>query len=350
MALYDRIGEFDVTIDGCDLDRRVRDTSSGFERVTTVISLHGDGETGRGEDVTYEADEHDALIETAPDLVPTGATTHRAFAAHVGNTDLFFGRDLDRDAFRDYRRWGFESAALDLALAQADTDLASVLGREYDPVRFVASTRLGDPPTFDRVGAFLDRDPGLEFKLDPVSDWSRELIERLADTGRVRVLDLKGQYRGTSVDQAADPDLYERVIEGFPEATIEDPALTETTRPLFDGHEERVSWDAPIHGVESVESLPWEPNALNVKPSRFGSVASLFDTIEYCRERDIACYGGGQFELDVGREHCHALASLFYPDSPNDVAPRAYNDPDLTPDLPTSPLAPPTDPVGLGWC
>ncbi|WP_049898729.1 enolase-like domain-containing protein [Halococcus agarilyticus] len=349
MTLYDRIGDLDVTIDGWDLDRRVRDTSSGFERVTTVISLHGDGEVGRGEDVTYEADEHHSLIDAAPDVVPTGATTHREFAAHVGDTDLFFGRDLDRDAFRDYRRWAFESAALDLALRQADTDLASALDREYDEVRFVASTRLGDPPTFDRVEAFLDRDPALEFKLDPTSDWSTDLIERLADTGRVRVLDLKGQYRGTSVDQAADPDLYERVIEGVPDATIEDPALTEETRPLFDGHEERVSWDAPIHGVETVESLPWEPSVLNVKPSRFGSVESLFETIEYCREHDIECYGGGQFELDVGREHLHALASLFYPDAPNDVAPRAYNDPDLAEDLPTSPLAPPSTPTGLGW-
>ncbi|EMA46526.1 hypothetical protein [Halococcus saccharolyticus] len=349
MALYDRLGDLDVTIDDWDFDRRVRDTSSGFERVTTVLSLHGDGEVGRGEDVTYETDEQDALIDTAPDLVPTGTMPHREFAARVGETDLFFGRDLDRDAFRDYRRWGFESAALDLALRQADTDLATALDRTYDPVEFVASTRLGDPPTFDRIDDFLDHNPELEFKLDPVSGWSADLIDRLADTGRVRVLDLKGQYRGTEVDQSADPVLYERVIEGFPEATIEDPALTEDTRPLFEGHEDRVSWDAPIHGVESVESLPWEPSVLNIKPSRFGSVASLLDTIEHCREHGITCYGGGQFELDVGREHLHALASLFYPDGSNDVAPRAYNDPDLADELPTSPLAPPAEPSGLGW-
>ena len=116
-----------------------------------------------------------------------------------------------------------------------------------------------------------------------------DLIDRLADIGRVRVLDLKGQYRGTAVDQSADPDRYERVIEGFPAATIEDPALTEDTRPLFDGHEERVSWDAPIHGIESVESLPWGPSVLNIKPSRFGSVASLLETIEHCREHEITC-------------------------------------------------------------
>lgn len=36
------------------------------------------------------------------------------------------------------------------------------------------------------------------------------------------------------------------MIEGFPDALIEDPALTDETRPLFDGHEERVTWDYPL--------------------------------------------------------------------------------------------------------
>ena len=36
-------------------------------------------------------------------------------------------------------------------------------------------------------------------------------------------------------------------------------------------------------------------------------------------------YGGGQFELGVGRDQIEALASLFYPDGPNDVAPREYH-------------------------
>jgi hypothetical protein len=115
------------------------------------------------------------------------------------------------------------------------------------------------------------------------------------------------------------------------------------------GHEDRVSWDLPITGVESVEAPPFEPAWLNIKPSRFGSVESLLDTIEYCRERDITMYGGGQFELDVGRGQIQALASLFYPDAPNDVAPGAYNDPELPDDLPASPLQPPDEPVGFAF-
>jgi hypothetical protein len=110
-----------------------------------------------------------------------------------------------------------------------------------------------------------------------------------------------------------------------------------------------VTWDYPIRGVETVEDLPWEPEWLNIKPSRFGSVQSLFDTIDYCCNHGIQMFGGGQFELDVGREHIHAIASLFYPDAPNDVAPKAYNDPEPNGELPTSPLATPETPRRLSW-
>lgn len=347
MALYDAIADLPVRIDDCTLDRRERDTSSGFTRVTTVISLSGAGTTGMGEDVTYEADDHDDLLEAGvPDLADD--YTLEELSARIDERDLF-PEGPTRKAFRKYRRWGFESAALDLALRQANTDLASALGREYDPVRFVVSTRLGEPPTVDRVERFLELDPSLEFKLDATAEWTDELVDELAATGSVRVVDLKGQYRTEEVDlgQSVDPDLYRRVVEGFPDAIVEDPQLTDGTRPVLEGHEERISWDAPITGVESVESLPFEPRILNVKPSRFGSIESLFRTIDYCLEHDIGMYGGGQFELDVGRGQIQTLASLVYPDSTNDVAPGGYNDPDVTEGLPSSPLDPPTAVAGF---
>jgi hypothetical protein len=60
-------------------------------------------------------------------------------------------------------------------------------------------------------------------------------------------------------------------------------------------------------------------------------------------------YGGGQFELGVGRGQIQALASLFYPDAPNDVAPGAYNEGEPRPGLPRSPLRPPVRPLGFSW-
>ena len=347
--LYETVGDLDVEIEGYDLTRRERDTSSGFTRATTTVSLHGDGKTGRGEDVTYDNDAHDELRAMSQEFPVTGTYKLDNFSTQVSELDLFLGNEPGQSAFRNYRQWAFESAALDLGLKQADTTLADRLGREYRPVRFVVSTRLDDPPTGERVLEWLDRDSALEFKLDPTSDWSADVIARLAATDAVRVLDLKGQYHGTTVDQPADPGLYKRVVEGFPDALIEDPALTDETRPLFEGHEDRVTWDYPIQSVETVENLPWEPKWLNIKPSRFGSVKALFDTLDYCDEHGIQMFGGGQFELDVGREHLHAIASLFYPDAPNDVAPSGYNDPEPRDDLPSSPLDTPADSRGFEW-
>jgi hypothetical protein len=346
---YDHVAALDVRIERYDLSRHERETSSGFTRTTTVVSLHGDGKTGRGEDVTYVDEAHDQL-NASPDAFPlSGSYTFDEFSGHLSDLDLFLGAEPEQPIFRNYRQWAFESAALDLALKQAGATLAEQLGRTYSPVRFVVSTRLGDPPTGDRVLDWLDRDPALEFKLDPTSDWTDSVVDRLAETDAVRILDLKGQYHGTDVDQPADPALYRRVLDGFPDALIEDPALTEETRPLFEEEAGRVTWDYPIRGVETVEELPWEPEWLNIKPSRFGTVESLFETLTYCGEHDIQLFGGGQFELDVGREHLHALASLFYPDAPNDVAPKGYNDPEPSSGLPSSPLDPPASTRGLRW-
>ncbi len=347
--LYDAVADLSVTIDEFEFTRQARETTSGFTRATTTVSLHGDGESGHGEDVTYDSEMHDALAEASPDFPVTGEFTIEEFSNQLGDLDLFLGETPEQAVARNYRQWAFESAALDLGLKQADTDLAAQLGRPYQPVRFVVSTRLAEPPTGDRVLKWLDRNPALEFKLDPTPDWTGEVIDRIAATDAARVLDLKGQYHGTTVDQPADPALYEQVLAAFPEAIIEDPGLTEETRPLFDDHQARVAWDHPIQSVDSIKDLPWAPSWLNIKPSRFGSVQSLFSSLEYCLDHDISLYGGGQFELDVGREHLHALASLFYPDGPNDVAPKGYNDPEPPAELPTSPLAPPTSPRGFEW-
>jgi hypothetical protein len=344
---FDRIADLSVVVDEIDLTLRERDTTSGFVRATTTVALSGAGETGRGEDVTYETDEHHELAAAGlPDLA--GEYTFAEFSERVGDLDLF-PTPPEREDFRHYRRWGVESAALDLALRQHDLDLATALDRTYDPVEFVVSTRLGEPPTTDRLEQVLDVRPDTEFKLDPTTDWSAELAAEVADLAPVRICDLKGQYEGTEVDAPADPDLYELILETFPEAVIEDPNLTDATRPLFEGREGRVSWDAPITGIESIEALPFEPDWLNVKPSRFGSVESLFESIEYCVDHDVRMYGGGQFELGVGRGQIQALASLFYPDGPNDVAPGGYNDPDFDGDLSPRPLDPPARPVGFRW-
>ena len=351
MAAFDRIADLPIRIHDARLERRARETQAGETRVTTEVVLDGAGVQGRGEDVTYDGDAHEAWVAAGPDgAVPTpGDYTVATFSEEIAEDALFPGYTLEREAYRSYRRWGIESAALDLALKQADTNLGAALDREYRPVRFAVSPKLGDPPTADRVRAWLDIDPSMEFKVDAEPDWTADLAAALAATDRVRVVDLKGLYEGTSVDTPADPALYELVTETFPTAVIEDARVTPETRPVLEPAADRLSWDAPIHSVADVEGLPFAPRWLNIKPSRFGRIESLLETIEYAASHDIRLYGGGQFELGVGRDHIQALASLFYPDGPNDVAPRGYNDPTPRSGLPDSPLHPDPTPTGLGF-
>ena len=70
-----RLAELPVRVDRVELSFPSITVSSGWERVTTVVALHGDGEIGLGEDVTYEADEHRAIEAAGPPIDPTGEHT-----------------------------------------------------------------------------------------------------------------------------------------------------------------------------------------------------------------------------------------------------------------------------------
>ena len=251
-------------------------------------------------------------------------------------------REPARAASRQYRRWAFESAALDLALRQAGLSLGAALGLPYRPVRFVVSTRLDILP-------WLALYPDLEFKLDPTADWDAALIAAVAATGSVRIVDFKAYYTGTVVENPPDAALYAAVLDAFPDAVVEDAATDGGTAGLVRAAAARLSWDAPIHSWADVEALPLPAHHLNIKPSRFGTVRALLDCVERARAAGIELYGGGQFELGVGRGQIQALASLFYADGPNDVAPIGYNEPEARAGLPASPLAPPARLAGFGF-
>jgi hypothetical protein len=334
MTLFERLRELALVVEEVRTERRSVEVSTEFTRVTTIVVLSGEGAEGRGEDVTYSAEDHDWF----PSLEAPGGTTFGALSESLDALTLFAG-EPKMAASLEYRRWAFESAALDLALQQAGMSLGQAVGRERAPVRFVVSTR-GD------AFAWLAAAPGLELKLDPAHEWTREFMERLAATGRVQVLDLKGYYHGTVVDVEPDPALYRNVVELFPEVVIEDASLEGEFGEILRGEEGRLSFDAPIHSVEDVRALAVQPGWMNIKPSRFGKLERLLECIEYCDTHGIRMYGGGQFELDVGRRQVQMLASVFYPDGPNDVAPSEYNTGDPRSGLPQSPL---TAPTGAGF-
>ena len=348
MSTWERVAQLPLRIDGYDLEGLRADVSSDFTRKSTVIRLAGAGHEGVGEDVTYDAADQEILQAAGPVLPLAGDWTLASFCEHLAGLDLF-PQPPQREPSRLYRAWAYESAALDLGLRQAGTALHEALGREPRPVRFVVSLRLGEPPSLLPVERRLADHPGLTFKLDPTSSWTDELIAGLVATGAVESVDFKGLYVGSIVDQPADPVLYRRVVEAFPDAWIEDPALTPETDALLEPHRERFSWDAPIHSIADIEALPYPPRMVNVKPSRLGGVRSLLDTYDYCAEHGIGGYGGGQFELGPGRGQIQYLASVFHPDAANDVAPAGYNQVDPDPRLPDSPLAPEPSAIGFRW-
>jgi hypothetical protein len=70
---------------------------------------------------------------------------------------------------------------------------------------------------------------------------------------------------------------------------------------------------------------------------------------DYCAEHGIGAYGGGQTELSVGRGQAQYLAALFHADTPNDLAPSAYNQVDPPAGLPPSPLTAVFDEPGFRW-
>jgi hypothetical protein len=347
-STYARIAGLPVEIESCEFTPIVRDTSSGFTKITTVVRLRGRGEEGLGEDVTWDQIDHIEFLRNPMPYGLEGTWELDELSAALGEID-FFPVAPCRPASRFYRRWAFESAALDLALRQAGLSLADALDRTARPVRFVCSVRLGEPPSVEPIRARLQGDPTLEFKLDPTLSWNAQTIREIADTCNVPVIDLKGLYTNTSVQLPPDPQLYARVRDAFPDAWIEDPAFTPETRPVLAANLARLSWDEPIHSIEDLKTVPGRPGALNIKPARFGSLGALFAAYDFCASAGIVAYGGGMFELGPGRGQLQYLASLFHPDGPNDLAPPEYNMAVCDGALPASPLAPQPHTTGFRW-
>jgi hypothetical protein len=348
-STYAHVAGLPLVIERCELQPLVRDTTSGFTKVSIVVRLGGASHVGEGEDITWDQIDQIEFLRGGDDLTwMHGTRTLEEFSRLLGLANLFPVEPI-RDSARFYRRWAFESAALDLALRQNGLSLQAAVGRLARPVNFVASIRIGDPPSLLPLHVRLGMDPGLRFKLDPTPSWDDDFVGELARLGCVDVIDLKGCYRNVNVAMDPEAGLYRRVIDGLPNAWIEDPALESSTEGMLERHRDRITWDEPIHSVADIERLLWRPRMLNLKPARFGSVRALFDAYDYCAAHAIGAYGGGMFEQGPGRGQLQYLASLFHPGTPNDVAPPGYNLESPSYELPHSPLAPEPHSTGFRW-
>ena len=132
------------------------------------------------------------------------------------------------------------------------------------------------------------------------------------------------------MDNPPDPVQYRLVSETFPGAVLEDPALEGPAREALRGQEGAVQLRRahPLLGGRrgddgaggrrraGPECDRFVLRQLNIKPSRFGSLSALLDCVERAQAAGMVLYGGGQFELGIGRDQIQALASLLYAGRP----------------------------------
>ena len=243
------------------------------------------------------------------------------------------------EASRDYRRWAFESAALDLALRQAGLSLADVAGASRARSPSSSSMRLGDPPTHRAASAWLEHYPELRFKLDPTSSWTDAFVAELAELGAVDVARPQGPVRGHGRRPAPRSGALPAPRRGLPGGLDRGPGRhrRDATR----------SWSRTATASRGTRSSTRSRTSRRCRgrrgrstSSRRGSGACDVSSTRTTTARSTASrpYGGGQFELGPGRGHIQYLASLFHPDAPNDVAPGGFNASEPQPGLPTSPL------------
>ncbi len=340
MDCWPAVAELPLTIAALDYGQLDPGPGFGEAHSSRLVRLAGDGHEGLGEDITL------FMEQPPPDLVLAGRWTLGDFCEHLAGVEQW-SAPPQWEMARRWRNWAYESAALDLALAQAGRALHDVVGREPRPVTYVNSLGLGEPASVGTILRRLERYPSLRFKLDAAVTWTPEIVDALVGTGAVHTIDFKGQYGLEVEDEAALAELYERLLAQFPDALIEDPHDLPAIAALVEPHTGRVSYDAPIHTVADLDAVPVAARTFNVKPSRVGRLCDLFALYAACEDRGLAMYGGGMGELGVARGQIQLLAAMFSPDGPNDIAPPGFNALDPQEALPSSPLEPDPAPTGF---
>lgn len=333
--MYKKLASLRLEITGVEL-LPLEQKTANFIRKTTVIKLHGRGQSGCGEDVTYEPEDQEVFQKTS-NIDIKGKYTLESFSNHLSTIELW-PKPPKRETSKNFRIWALESAALSLALKQNDATLAGLLGIRLEPLNFVASMGLGDPPSVEPLRKLKGMHPNLRFKIDTSSKWTEELVDRLSSLEAIDVIDFKAHYDFMAANQKLSKELYQKILTSFPDTYFEDPSQNDEFKDSLTPYRDKITWDAPLHSLKDIKQLPFRPKVINIKPSRFGSIKELFAVYEHCLENNIGMYAGGQFEIGHGREQAQYLASLFHPESPNDLAPSEYNSVKKDQKLPDAPI------------
>ena len=315
------------SIERCELRPLVRDTSSGFTKVSIVVRLTGGVHDGEGEDITWDQIDQIEFLRGGGDLAwLRGTRTFDEFSTLLGLANLFPVAPI-RDSARFYRRWAFESAALDLALRQNGLSLQDAVGRPAaaGQLRGVGPDRRpAEPRSRSRRGSASD--PGLRFKLDPTPGWDDDARRRARAPGLRRRHRHEGplpqRHRGDGRRARPVPPRDRgaaRRVDRGPGARADD------TADLLERHRDRITWDEPIHSIADIEApavatAHAQPQARPLR-QRAGPVRHL-RLLRGARHRRLR---RRDVRAGPGRGQLQYLASLFHPDAPNDIAPAGYN-------------------------
>ena len=289
----------------------------------------------------------DAMATARADLPLAGEWTLESFCDHLATLDQW-PEPPEWGAARLYRNWAFESAALDLALRQAGRALHEVVEREPRPLTFVNSLGLGDPPSTDTIHRRLARYPDVHFKLDAAAAWTLAICEDLAATGAVDIVDFKGQYGMEIEDPEALATMYRHVIATFPDALLEDAHDLPEIAELIAPHAGRVSYDAPIHTVDDLATVPFSPSHDQhqaVPHRRAARAARALRPLRGRGHRDVRRRDGRERRRRAARSSCSARSTT--PTGPTTRAEPVQPASDPPEGLPTSPLPPQPEATGF---
>ena len=206
MSTWERLAELPVEIEDYCAEALQASVSSDFERKSTVIRLRGAGEEGLGEDVTYDAVDHEILQAAGPTLPLAGRFTlalvrRAARRARRCSRSRRSARSPSATApGRTSRRRSTSRCA------RRGTTLHAALGREpaAGALRRLAAPRRAAVASSRCAGAWSST-PALRFKLDPTSSWDEPLIAALVATGAVDSVDFKGLLLGLDRRPARRP-------------------------------------------------------------------------------------------------------------------------------------------------
>ena len=262
-----------------------------------------------------------SLHEARPALGLEGEWTLAGFSEHLATLELFV-KPPEWEGAPRFRRWAFESAALDLALRQAGRPLHEVLEREPQRLRFVNSLSLGKQPSIEPVRRRLARSPGVRFKLT-LRPPGRRARRRGRGHRRGRHDRLQGPVRLRGRGSAGAGRAVRPRARGFPGRVPGGPP-----RPARDRAAARRSGRARLlrradpqrrgHRRDAAAGARGERQAFAI-----GSLRGLFEVYARCAREGRPMYGGGMgsWVSAAGRSSCWPPSFTLTPPTTSRRAP-----------------------------